>query len=294
AMMLSIGQLSKNPFGNLFSVIVIGITLALPTGLHLIVNNASQVLQNWEGNIQIAVYLNSEVSEERARQLSMELDNEGPIESITLITKEMALNEYKSLSGFAEALEALEENPLPNMLIIKPNLNTLSSEQGGALISRLGMLEEVETAQLDHQWVNRLLAILGIMKTGVIILVSLFSMAVLLIVGNTIRLSIINKRIEIEIDKLFGATNAFIRRPFLYSGFIYGASGGLVAWGLVLSLTLIMQDPVSQLAILYGSDFTLAGLRAKEVAILIATGGGLGLLGSWLAVGRHLRDTEPT
>jgi len=294
ALMVSIGQLSKNPLGNLFSVMVIGITLALPVGLHLIISNASRVLQSWEGNIQIAVYLKPGVTEERAQQLSMELDNEETIESIALITKEMALNEYKTLSGFAEALEALEENPLPNMLIIRPDLNSLSSTAGDELISRLGLLDEVESAQLDHQWVNRLLAILGIMKTGVIVLVSLFSMAVLLIVGNTIRLSIFNKRTEIEIDKLFGATNAFIQRPFLYSGLIYGTGGSLIAWCLVLSLTEIMQDPVGQLALLYGSDFTLSGLRLKEVLTLFASGGGLGLLGSWIAVGRHLKNTEPT
>ncbi len=294
AMLVSTGQLSKNPLGNLFSVIVIGITLALPAGLHLIINNASQVLQTWEGNIQIAVYLKPEVSEDSARQLSEELNNYPSIESITLVTKQMALNEYKSLSGFAEALEALEENPLPNMLIIRPNFSSLSASVGNDLISNIGAREEVESAQLDHQWVNRLLAILAIMNTGAIVLLSLFSIAVLLIVGNTIRLSIFNKRTEIEIDKLFGATNAFIQRPFLYSGFLYGACGSLIAWCLIMSLTLIMQEPVGQLATLYNSDFALTGLQLKEVVVLFAAGGGLGLLGSWIAVWRHLRDTEPT
>ena len=294
AMLVSIGQLSKNPIGNMFSVAVIGITLALPAGLHLIINNATQILENWEGNIQIAVYLKPQVNETQARQLSQDLQSDPVIDNITLISKDQALNEYKTLSGFAEALEALEENPLPNMLIIRPNIDNLSSVAGNELISRLANMEEVESAQLDHQWVNRLIAILDILKRGVIILITLFSMAVLLIVGNTIRLSIFNKRTEIEIDKLFGATNSFIQGPFLYTGLIYGAGGSLVAWCLLLLLTFIMQDPVNQLSILYGSEFTIEGLKAKEVSTLLGIGGGLGLLGSWIAVGRHLSATEPT
>jgi cell division transport system permease protein len=291
AMMVSIGQISKNPFGNITSIVVIGITLAFPAGLYMIINNASQILQSWEGNFQIAIYLKPEVTDEDARNLGSELETDPAIESITLITKEMALNEYKSLSGFSEALETLDENPLPNMLIIRPNIDSLSAA-GDALILKLGQMQETESAQLDHQWVNRLLAILGILNRGVIILISLFSIAVLLIVGNTIRLSILNKRAEIEIDKLFGATNAFIQRPFLYSGFIFGAGGSLLAWCLIFVLTKIMQNPVNNLAMLYGSNFMLTGLSAKEIFLLFIIGGGLGLLGSWIAVGRHLRDTE--
>lgn len=294
AMLVSTGQLSKNPIGNIFSIAVIGITLALPAGLHLIINNATQILENWEGNIQVAIYLKPHVNETQARLLSQNLQTDSVIESITLITKEQALNEYKTLSGFAEALEALEENPLPNVLIIRPNVNSLSSAAGSELINRLSNMEEVESAQLDHQWVNRLIAILDILKRGVIILTTLFSIAVLLIVGNTMRLSIFNKRTEIEIDKLFGATNSFIQRPFLYTGLIYGGGGSLVAWCLLLLLTFIIQDPVNQLSILYGSDFAINGLNAKEVLTLFGIGASLGLLGSWIAVGRHLSATEPT
>jgi cell division transport system permease protein len=289
----SLGQLHKNPIGNLFSMAVIGISLALPAGFYLVLDNAQRVLENWDGTIQIALYLRPEVTAEQASALHRDLSGHELIEGVTLITKEEALEEYKRFSGFAEALDALEENPLPSMLLIQPRLDALSSTEGEGLLLQMGRLPEVENAQYDRQWVKRLLVILHILQRAVIILATLLSIAVLLIIGNTIRLSIINKRTEIEINKLFGATNSFIQRPFLYSGFIYGIAGSLFAWGLLLISLSVMTGPINQLASLYNSDFQLQGLNLKEVCVLIASGGGLGLLGSWIAVGRHIRAVEP-
>ncbi|MEX2353545.1 MAG: permease-like cell division protein FtsX, partial [Gammaproteobacteria bacterium] len=253
-----------------------------------------RVMENWDGAIQIALYLKPEVTDSEAAILRDELSQHELIEQVTLITRDEALEEYRNLSGFAEALDALEENPLPSLLLIQPQMAALSPARGEALIDELGAIAEVETAQLDRQWVKRLFIILNILQRAVVILAILLSLAVLLIIGNTIRLSITNKRTEIEINKLFGATNAFIQRPFLYSGFIFGVAGSLIAWVLLLISTSIMAGPVNQLASLYNSDFTLQGLNPGEFCILLATGGGLGLLGSWIAVGRHIRATEPT
>ena len=293
AFVSSLGQLYKNPLGNLFSTAVIGVSLALPAGFYLMLDNAQRVIENWEGNIQIALYLKQDVSDERASVIMADLANLSAIQNVTLITKDQALIEYKTLSGFAEALDALDENPLPSMLLVQPNMETMSTESGEGLLEELGALAEVDTAQFDHQWVKRLVVILGLMERTVIILTTLLSIAVLLIVGNTIRLSIINKRSEIEINKLFGATDAFIQRPFLYTGLMFGISGSLLAWALILTSILILKEPVNELAFLYNSNFTLRGLDTREVLILLAVGGGLGFLGSWIAVGRHLKEVEP-
>ena len=290
----SLGQLSKNPVGNLFSIAVIGTSLALPTGFYIMLDNARRVMESWESMVQVTLFLHSEVTDDQTSALIEKLSDHEMIDTIHLITKDQALQEFKQLSGFAEAFDALEENPLPSLLLIQPRTDALSSQQGDILINYLNDLTEVESAQLDRQWVNRLLAILRILQRFIIILASVLSIAVLLIIGNTIRLSIINKRTEIEINKLFGATNSFIQRPFLYTGLIYGVIGSIFAWLLLLASKTIMDGPINQLAALYNSNFSLSGLGLHEIAILIVSGGGLGLLGSWLAVQRHLYEVEST
>ena len=293
SLLFSLGQLCRNPVGNLFSIAVIGVSLALPAGFYLTLDNAQRIVENWDGSIRIALYLRPELGDDKAEALRDELAGQPLIERVTLISRDEALAEYRQFSGFAGALDALEVNPLPSLLLLEPRLEAISSAEGEALLARLGGLPEVETAQYDRQWVQRLFGILKILQRAVAILSSLLSLAVLLIIGNTIRLSIINRRTEIEINKLFGATNAFIQRPFLYSGLLYGVAGSLLAWLLLVASTAILSGPVQDLAALYRSGFELEGLDPAEFGVLIGAGGGLGLLGSWLAVARHLRETEP-
>lgn len=293
ALEASCAQLRRNLAGNLFSMAVIGISLALPAGFYLVLDNAQRVMENWDGTIQLALYLKPDVTDERAHSLRQELSSHALIEQVALITRQQALEEYKRLSGFGEALDSLEENPLPSMLLVQPRIDVITTDQGEALLEELGQRPEVESAQYDRQWVKRLIVILHILKRAVIILSTLLCVAVLLIIGNTIRLSIINKRAEIAINKLFGATNAYIQRPFLYSGLIYGLGGSCLAWILLALTTAIMRNPVDQLALLYSSDFRLHGLNLGELISLMLIGSGLGLLGSWIAVGRHIRETEP-
>ena len=290
----SLAQIRRNLAGNLFSIAVIGISLALPAGFYLMLDNAQKVMENWDGSIQIALYLHHNVDDAKAKSLQQQLSTHELVEEVVLISRKQALLEYKQFSGFGEALDSLEENPLPSMLLIQPRINTVDSDPGEALLDELGKLPEVESAQYDRQWVKRLVVIMHILKRAVVILSTLLSIAVLLIIGNTIRLSIINKRTEIAINKLFGATNAYIQRPFLYSGLIYGFTGSCIAWLLLMITTLIMKNPVNQLAVLYNSDFQLNSLDFIQLLILILTGSGLGLAGSWVAVGRHIRDTDPS
>lgn len=162
------------------------------------------------------------------------------------------------------------------------------------LIKQLRQLKQVDIAQLDLQWVKRLYSMLEIAHRGIWVISALLALAVLLVVGNTIRLDIQNRRAEIEVTKLIGATNAFIRRPFLYSGFWYGLSGGVLAWILTSISIGLMENSVERLATLYNSGFQLHGLYFNEAMGLIIFSCTLGLLGSWIAVSRHLHEIEPS
>ena len=292
AFVFSLGHLFRNLFSNLMSIAVIGIALALPAGFYLVLNNAQRLMENWDGSLRITLYLKQNVAEKQALSLADYLRGLPETDSVTYVSRDQALEEYKRLSGFGDALKALDENPLPSLLQVKPRIDAIDSARGEEFLQRLSVLPEVDTAQVDRQWVKRLLAILQFLKRAVIIFSSLLAVGVLLVIGNTIRLAIYNRKTEIEINKLFGATDAFVRRPFLYSGFIHGVCGGLIAW-LLISLSLQLLDhPLSRLARLYHSHFVLAGFSLPEFLILVAGGGLLGLLGSWLAVYRHLKEMD--
>ena len=287
----SLGQVSRNPLATLMTASVIGIALALPTGLYLLMENARSVSQGWDGVMQISLYLKHEISDEQARQFSIKLQRHPDIKQLRLMTRKQALEEYKQLSGFSEALNMLVENPLPAVVVIRPRLST--PEAGQALLAQLNQRPEVDIAQFDQRWLKRLFAIMDIIRRGVLILAILLALAVLLIIGNTIRLSIQSRREEIEVNKLFGATDRFIRRPFLYSGWWYGFLGSLFAWGLISYALHLLDEPTRKLSSLYFSQYNLISLDFQASAILLLTGPVLGLLGAGLAVGRHLRSIQP-
>lgn len=291
----ALGQLSRRPFSTLMTSAVIGIALALPAGLNVLLNNAQQVTAGWDGATQISLFLKTSVSETQAQSLAQQLRAMPQIGSVRYISRTQALAEFKKLSGFGDALSMLEDNPLPSVLVVFP---TLDEHEGAAavqaLLDQLRARPEVDMAQLDMQWVKRIYAMMAIISRGVWVLASLLALAVLLVVGNTIRLAIQSRRDEIVIIKLIGGTDAFIRRPFLYSGFWYGLFGGVLALLLIQGALLALAGPVANLAGLYNSSFRLSGLGLLHVGALLGGGALLGLAGSWLAVGRHLREIEPT
>jgi cell division transport system permease protein len=289
----SLGRLTGSPLATLMTSAVIGIALALPLGLHVLLNNLQHITGGWESGASISLFLKREISDQQAEELADSLRLHQRIETVEVIHKDDALIEFRRLSGFGEALDALDSNPLPALLVIQPQADYSTTETAQLLVKELGLLPEADIVQLDLQWVRRLQAITEIAQRGVLVLASLLGMAVLLIVGNTIRLEIQNRRAEIEITKLIGATNAFIRRPFLYLGLWYGLFGGAIAWILVAISISLISGPVSRLAVLYESAFDLSSLAFTSVLLLIGASGLLGLTGSWLAVGRHLSAIEP-
>ncbi|MFQ5661333.1 MAG: permease-like cell division protein FtsX [Gammaproteobacteria bacterium] len=289
AFIFSLGQMSKNPIGSLLTIAVIGVSLSLPAGFYLLLDNAHRITAGWASVTQITLFLKYQVDENQARALVDRLSRHEDVDTIKLIDRDAALDEYRNSSGFSEALAALDTNPLPIVLLIQPTQQAISTGRGERLLESLRALDEVETAQFDRQWASRLFAIIGLFQRVVAILSTLLAFAVLLIVGNTIRLAIYNRRPEIEINKLFGATDGFIQRPFLYSGLIHGISGSIMAWILLSASIKLLEEPVMRLSGLYFSNFKLISLNTNEALILVASGGLLGLLGSWFAVQRHFK-----
>lgn len=290
----SLGRLSQTPISTLMTAAVIGIALALPVGLSLLLNNVQQLSGNWDGAASISLFLTQETQQEKAEQLANKLRTRSDITNVQMINRDHALEEFRDLSGFSGALDALDKNPLPNLLIVEPDELHSSPDAAEQLLKNLRQLPNVEFAQLDLQWVRRFHSITEIAHRAVLILGSLLGLAVLLVVGNTIRLEIENRRSEIEITKLIGGTNTFIRRPFLYCGLWYGLFGGIIAWILVSVSLWLLDSPVTHLAGLYNSQFGLSGVGLFTFILLLVGSSLLGLTGSWIAVGRHLSEIEPT
>jgi len=290
----SLGQLVRTPVPSLMTVTVIGIILALPTGLYLGLENIQQMSYDWGGTTQISLFLKPQIDEAKAHILADQLLRKPEVSNVQIITPAEALEEYRTLSGFKEALTALESNPLPFVLVLQLathlDINSNTSQQ---LVEQLSKLPDVEIARFDMLWLQRLFAMIELVRRGIFVLASLLSLAVVLVIGNTLRLAIYNRREEIEIYKLIGATDAFIRRPFLYSGSWYGLLGGSLAWGLVNISFWWLQQPIKKLMILYHSQFEPITLDLATTLALLAAGILLGLGGAWLAVGQHLKDIQP-
>lgn len=289
-MISSLGRLYRNPFSSLLTTAVVAIALALPSGLLVILDNLQRLNTSWDGSSSISLFMRQAIGDAQTDRLAQELEGWPRVSAVQIVHRDQALAEFRELSGFGEALNALEENPLPGVVVVRP----ASQENIEVLLDDLGRLPEVELAQIDLQWVRRFGTLMEIGRRGILVVGALLGLAVLLIVGNTIRLDIQNRRDEIEVSKLIGGTDAFIRRPFLYIGFWYGLLGALLAWLLVSLGFALIDGPARRLAGLYDSSFLLSGLSWQAVGWLILTGIGLGLAGSWLAVGRHLDAIEPS
>lgn len=289
----SLGQLVRTPFPTMMTIVMIGIVLALPTGLYLLLENIQQISHDWGGTTQISLFLKPEIEEAKVHVLADQLLARPEMSNVQIITPAEALEEYRSLSGFKDALMALESNPLPYVLVLQLANGNITSKENQLLIEHLSRIPEVEVAQFDMLWLKRLFAMIEVVRRGVFILATLLSLAVVLVIGNTIRLSLYNRREEIEVYKLVGATDAFIRRPFLYSGLWYGLLGGIMAWGFVDISFWLLQNPIKNLTFLYNNPFKLVTLNIEITTILLFTSALLGLGGSWLAVGQHLKEIQP-
>jgi cell division transport system permease protein len=289
----SLGRIVSQPFATLMTMGVIAVALALPLFLSLLLQNARNATGNWNEAYDLSVYMDKKANGARAQSLAKQLRLRGDVASVRLITAEQALAEFRSDSGFGSALDALADNPLPDTLIVTPTLSSSTPQGTETLKNAIAGMSDVQTVQIDTEWVKRLHAMLDLLRRVVLLTGALLGIGIVLIVSNTIRLDILNRRAEIEVMKLVGASDGFTRRPFLYSGIWYGLGGGLLALLLVGVASTVLARPVAQLAFLYGSSFSMQGLKIVTALVVLGLAVGLSWLGSWLAATRHIRAIEP-
>ena len=288
----SLFRVLDNPFSSVLTWLVIGIALALPVGLNVGLDNVSRLGASWDSPAQISLFLQEDISSEQSRELAAELDARGDVAVAHFVSRDEALEEFSALSGFADVLASLDENPLPNLILVSP-ADSAAETAATRLRENLQSHPGVAQAVLDMAWLQRLNSLMELSRRLVLAVGALLVLGVVLILGNTIRLAIESRREEIVIVKLVGGSNAFVRRPFLYTGLWYGVGGGLFAALLVAIALWFLGEPVGELARLYQSTWQLNGLGIMGGLNLLVLGGLLGLTGAWLAVSRHLAVIEP-
>ncbi len=288
----ALGRLSRQPFASLMIVLVIAVTLALPAAINVIVKNAQSISGSWDNALDFSVYLRQEITVDEAEGLASLIGQRADIESVELITADAALAEFKEQSGFGGALDQLSDNPLPHALVVRPSAGNTAASLA-LLQEEIGNLPEAELVQVDTEWVQRFHAILDIVRQAITIGSGLLGIAIVVIIGNTIRLDIENRREEIEVTKLIGASNAFVRRPFLWTGFWYGLLGGTFALLLVHYGLFLLKTPIARLAGLYQGNINVVSLDIAESSAIVGIAIFLGLFASWVTAARHMRRIEP-
>lgn len=287
----SLGVLVSHRLGTLMTSLVLGIAMLLPLGLFVTVENLRSLdlqRQNWGA---ITVFLQAGVTQPQALALAALVEDQ-PAATVSLVSPEQGMQEFQEASGFGQALDLFEENPLPWVLQItlQPTAGESLEFAVRAMSDWLGDQDSVDSVQADFKWLQRLAGLLALGDAFVTVLTVLFSLAVVVVVANTIRLDVANRAHEIEVLHLVGASNGFVRQPFLYLGFWYGLLGALLAL-LLLSLCMVyLSQPMEELLDAYGNAFEFRGLGAGAGLLVLLAGGVLGLLGAWVSVQRYLRQ----
>ncbi|WP_207060694.1 permease-like cell division protein FtsX [Motiliproteus sp. SC1-56] len=289
----SLRRLRTAPLNSLMTLLVMAIALSLPGLLYVGLSNAQSLSHQWQGEGQISLYLQPGLDSAAGEDLAQQLRANAQVETLSYLSPDDALAEFQQFSGFGEALDQLQANPLPAVILVTPSPEYRRQPALEQLRQLLGSVDGVAEAQSDQAWVARLNQIIALGERITGLLAVLLATAVVLVVGNTIRLEIENRREEILVVKLVGGTDAFVRRPFLYSGFCYGLFSGVLAWGLILAGLWLLSEPVGALVSLYEGSFAPAGFGPLPGLVLVFISALMGVLGAWIAVVRHLHAIEP-
>lgn len=289
----ALGRLYSHPVGSLMTILVIGVALALPTMLQILVANGTALGSRWDNVLDMSVYMKVDTKLAQTEDLATAVERWKEVSLVNVISADEALESFRQQADFGDAIDALDENPLPHVLVVRPADNYSDGDAIADLKNRLESNNQVELVQSDSVWIMRFNTLLEIAKRSVASAFVLLALAVILIVGNTIRLDIENRRDEIVVTKLVGGSDAFIRRPFLYYGCWYGFAGGICAWGVMMGILWALNAPIQELAELYGSQFRLQPLSWRESLTLLGVGTFLGWLGAWFAAQRHMNLIEP-
>jgi len=284
----SLHRMLQQPLGALMTVTAVAIALALPTALVVALDNVKRLGGDWQHSAAISVFLEADLDEAEGARLSQRLRQLPEVERVELISRAAGLAEFREYSGLGAALDQLSQNPLPVVLELHLKPAILEPVRLTPFIDRLETMPEVDFLREDAQWAQRFQAMLALLHTGVALLGLLLGLGALLVIGNSIRLEIENRRDEIRILGLVGATARFARRRFLYTGAWYGLFGGMLAGLMVTLMVWLLSAQVSAVAMLYDHDFHIQGLDLAATSLLLIGSTLLGIIGSGIAVGRHL------
>lgn len=290
-MRAALRRIFSSRLGGFFNILVIGIALSLPAGMYLLLQNVQGLVTQLSGTPQISLFLSLDAKPGDIDSLRSRLAGNPAVAGAEFVSRADALQQLKHSTGLADVIGGLPQNPLPDAFVVHPRPGPAQALE--ALRDELAKLPRVEQAQLDSAWAYKLEALLRFGRMLVLILAGLLSLALVAITFNTIRLQILTQSSEIEVSRLIGATNGFIRRPFLYFGAAQGLLGGIMAW-LIISLGLLLLNfELKSLTQLYASQFTLHPLSWGDSVSLLLFSMYLGWLGAWLSVARHLSQIEP-
>ncbi len=289
-MQYTLRRLRTTPVSSLLNVLVIGVALSLPTGGYILLQNLQSLSDKLVGTPQVSVFLNMNVSQEEIARFTKQLQQHSAVAQVEFVSREQALQQLQQSTGLADVTGGLAQNPLPHAFVVYPkNKDPVALE---ALRDELKTWPKFDHVQLDSAWARKLEAMLKFGRLAVLILAVLLSFALVAITFNTIRLQILTQREEIEVSKLIGASNSFIRRPFLYFGLVQGLLGGTTAWLIITVSLSLLNLSLANLTQLYASDFTLHQLSAGDSLTLLVFSAYLGWLGALMSVSQHLWRME--
>lgn len=291
ALSSTVRRLLAAPMSSALNILVTGIALSLPAGMHVLLQNIQNLADQAAGAPQISVFLSMNTGRDDAVRIGKQLKQHEAVGKIEFVSREQALEQLKQSTGLDDVTGGLAHNPLPDAYIVYPNRTDAKTLE--TLRDEYQKIQGIDLVQLDSAWARKLDAWLKIGRVAALLLAVLLSFALVAITFNTIRLQILTRYDEIEVSKLIGATDAFIRRPFLYYGLLHGLLGGISAWLIVTVNLLVVSSSAAELAQLYASQFTLRLLSASDSLALLCISASLGWLGAWLSTTRHLQKIEP-
>lgn len=289
----SLSDMWRQPLATLLTVMVIAISLTLPSVCYMVWKNVSQAADQWYPAPQLTVYLSKTLDDDAAENVIAQLKQQDGVDKVNYLSREEAMGEFRNWSGFGGALDMLEQNPLPAVAIITPKLNFQSSNTLQTLRERVAAVQGVDEVRMDDSWFARLAALTGLVGQIAAMIGVLMIVAVFLVIGNSVRLSIFARRDTINVQKLIGATDGFILRPFLYGGALLGFSGALLSLILSEVLVLRLESVVAQVAAVFGTTFRISGLSWDESLLLLLIAAMIGWIAAWLATVQHLRRFTP-
>lgn len=286
-------RLWRTPASTILTWLAVGIAMALPCGFYVVLNNAEAFTGGWQDAAEMSLYLSDKSSEQEGRALASSLATRSGIVSTQYLSRAEALSEFKALSGIASVTDTLRGNPLPAVIGVVLEKQSEMPDFSQQLLNEMQKHKLVESAQLDMEWLHKLHLIMQLGQRFISVLALMLALGVVLVVANTIRLSIESRREEIRVIKLVGGTDPYVRRPFIYYGFLFGLGGGVVGLVILMAVFYWLAPPLSALFQLYSAEGVSFGLGLVDTLLMLSLSASLGVLGAWSAVSRHLRDIEP-